>query len=221
MEELYERAISPTASLGKRETGNLDSFIARSRRIEKLLSLVKRPQALDIKLLDFGMGWGHLALAAKALGASVTGIEISAQRVKFAQRMGLNVAKNLEELAEERFSVINADQVLEHVPDPLGLLAEFRQRLEPDGMVSVTVPSFAQVREALMRSRYTPGNDALHPLEHLQAFSWQALNKMAHMAGLVPLTRRELNQTLFRYLRDLSQRNLKNASWVFRRSDEV
>ena len=52
----------------------------------------------DVKVLDFGMGWGHYCIASNAVGFDVYGSELSDVRIKYAQNNGVKLIKNTKEM---------------------------------------------------------------------------------------------------------------------------
>ena len=67
------------------------------------------------------MGWGNWLLAAKALGVSVFGPQLSEERVKYAKKNGITVI-TWDEIQGSNFDYINTDQGFEHLPQPLETL---------------------------------------------------------------------------------------------------
>jgi len=93
------------------------------------------------KVLDVGCGGGILAEAMARRGARVTGIDLSDKALRVAQ---LHLAESLlnityqkiaaEDLAAEHpagFDVVTCMELLEHVPDPAGMVAACAQLARP------------------------------------------------------------------------------------------
>jgi len=97
------------------------------------------------RVVDVGCGGGILAESMAAKGASVTGIDLSEKALKVAKlhqlETGVQVDYRLiaaEALAEEQpeaFDVVTCMEMLEHVPDPVSILAACRQMVKPGGWV--------------------------------------------------------------------------------------
>ena len=185
MEYLYEVAISPEASLAKRERAGPVYFAGLMRNAGLISSLTPSESARDVRVLDFGMGWGHWAAAAKALGHTVCGAEISPRRIAFAASLGVPAA-NLAELEPGAFDYIHAEQVFEHLAAPNEVLAVLVRLLRPGGVIRIAVPD-GEVTLAKLRAGWRVAKDELHPLEHLNAYTRRSLDGMAARHGLAPV----------------------------------
>lgn len=112
-------------------------------------------------LLDVGCGVGRFALAAHRRGWRVSGVDVSTAAVQIgaeATRLPLR-ATGVEDLVREadRYHVVTAFEVLEHLSSPRALLESIRALLLANGEVFVTVPNWRnpQVRTAA-RPDWTP-----------------------------------------------------------------
>jgi 2-polyprenyl-6-hydroxyphenyl methylase/3-demethylubiquinone-9 3-methyltransferase len=95
------------------------------------------------RVLDVGCGGGILAESMAALGAQVTGIDLSEESLAVARlhllESGLTVDYRListEDFAREsprRFDVVTCMELLEHVPDPQSIVTACAGLLKPDG----------------------------------------------------------------------------------------
>jgi 2-polyprenyl-3-methyl-5-hydroxy-6-metoxy-1,4-benzoquinol methylase len=135
------------------------------------------------RLLDVGCGVGRFAHAAHALGWDVTGIDVSPVAIEIGRefaRFPLRVA-TLEEMISqgERFDVLTAFEVLEHLVSPVQFLASAQQLLRPGGQIFCTVPNW---NSSTVRSTARP--DWLPPI-HLLFFTEAALQRTGVSSGLV------------------------------------
>jgi SAM-dependent methyltransferase len=134
------------------------------------------------RLLDVGCGVGRFAQAAYARGWDVTGIDVSAQAIESGRPFApfpLRVA-TAEELVEqgERFDVVTAFEVLEHLTTPVQFLSTLQQVLLPGGQVFCTVPNWDS---QVVRTSTRP--DWLPPV-HLLFFTSASLKLAAERSGL-------------------------------------
>ncbi len=111
------------------------------------------------RVLDIGCGGGLLCEALEALGAEVTGIDLApamldTARLHAAER-GIRIeyrllaAEFLAAAEPDSFDVITCMEMLEHVPDPAGIVTAIGALLRPGGAAFIstlnrTPKSFAQ-----------------------------------------------------------------------------
>jgi len=97
------------------------------------------------RLLDFGCGSGDFLARMHADGWEVTGVDASLSAVNVVRRqLGLSaVVGSLPhpELEGERFDLITMWQALEHVHQPLHVLAAAYRLLKPRGRLVIAVPN--------------------------------------------------------------------------------
>jgi SAM-dependent methyltransferase len=135
-----------------------------------------------VTLLDLGCGVGRFGHAAHALGWRVSGIDVSALAIAAGQTVAPFPlrAGRVEELLQEqqRFDVLTAFEVLEHLSSPVDFLVSARGLLRPGGQIFCTVPNW---NCASVQSSTRP--DWLPPI-HLLFFSQPALHALGEHSGL-------------------------------------
>ncbi len=100
------------------------------------------------RVLDVGCGGGILAEAMARVGAQVLGIDLSQALLDVAELHALEAqvaveyrAVAAEHLAQEQagqFALVTCMEMLEHVPDPAGMLAALAALVKPGGDVIVS-----------------------------------------------------------------------------------
>ena len=186
MQALYGDWIDQASSLQKKQTAKSRLYSQYAGQIHTLSRMFdKRPD--QIRVLDFGMGWGYWSRMAQAHGLNVVGYELSAQRVEYARKMGITVIDDLNAV-EDDFDCIYANQVFEHLSHPVQTMQLLCQRLKPTGFVYIRVPDGRGVANDLVRQGWTPDLDAIHPLEHINCFTRKTLIMLGARAGLKPLS---------------------------------
>ncbi len=217
LSDLYERAIDPIESLNKRELASQEYFAEILKNASVAHHFFKPATARDIKVLDFGMGWGHWVLAANALGLSAAGAELSEERIAFAQMHGVQVVKPFEPHIQDTYRFINTDQVFEHIDEPEKTLRELASLLRKNGIIKIFVPNTDPIYRRLKAGQWVPGKDAFHPLEHINSFNFSSLKAMARRSGLSPLRTEEVSTTFFENIRFKKRLASNVPSWFFRR----
>lgn len=119
-------------------------------RIKYIKDLVKNytgKDLADLSLLDIGCGGGLLAVPMARLGADVTAIDVSEENIEAAKlhieakQIDINyLCKTAEELAEEgqKFDIITALELIEHVSDPALLVASCKKLLNDKGLLFIS-----------------------------------------------------------------------------------
>jgi SAM-dependent methyltransferase len=141
-------------------------------------------------LLDVGCGTGQFVEAARKAGYRARGLDLSTAQLEVARRRFRDVevqAGRVHDYAEGMppgsFDIVTAFQVLEHVADPLGFLADLRRLLRPDGYLAVGVPTWRVWRT------FRDPDDA--PPNHLTRWSGPSLSRALGDGGFTILTLRE------------------------------
>lgn len=117
-------------------------------------------------ILELGAGQGavgtRLALRADYVGVEPDPVSAAVARRRLAAVGRGRLLSGLDELdADERFDVVCAFEVLEHIDDDVGALAQWRDRLRPGGSVLLSVPAYQRRYSAADRMvghvrRYDP-----------------------------------------------------------------
>lgn len=186
---LYEEIISKEESLAKREGAQAHYFDSLLRNADYVRELTPNIRPREIRVMDFGMGWGHWAVAAKAKGFSVCGAELSPSRISFAQRSGIEVV-DVDALPDSSIDFVHSDQVFEHVPDPLSLMTTLRRLLKPGGVLQFFVPGTEGLKRKISQG-LRPQKDEVHPLEHVNAYTPTSIRRLAERTGFGLVTRRD------------------------------
>jgi len=136
-------------------------------------------------LLDVGCGNGQFLIAARDAGWDVTGTEpdpVAAAQV-VANGIPIHVgAYESATFAKSSFDVITANQVLEHVHDPLAFVRKMHDWLRPGGLLWIGTPNI----ESPLHERFGSDYLALHPPYHLVVLNKNSLLDLIEAAGLSP-----------------------------------
>ena len=182
---LYSEWINAETSLRKRQTAKKKLFRKYAAEAEMIARLIDKPPH-DIAVVEFGMGWGYWSRMAKAFNYQVTGIELSPVRVAHAASMGVDSVPDITQIDQGSVDFVYANQVFEHLAEPLQTMRALASLLASDGMMLVRVPDGRHTADQLREHGWRTDLEAIHPLEHINAFSPAALLDTAGRAGLKP-----------------------------------
>jgi SAM-dependent methyltransferase len=149
-----------------------------------------RPAA-QVDILDYGAGTGLWLDVAAEFGCRTTGAEIDPGARARLEAAG-HATVDHDELPGSAFDLVNLEQVLEHVLEPLEVMGRVASAVRPDGLVRVCVPNGAGVRGLLADPDWsapkgTPRSlNAVAPLEHVNCFDHGSLVAVGLAAGLEP-----------------------------------
>ncbi len=125
-----------------------EPVIAESKRAAfsgQLRALTDHVDPAGKRLLDVGTGRGYLLEVARDMGFDCHGLDISAYAAGKAEANfpGRIFRGRLEEAGypAESFDVITMTDLLEHISDPLALMAEAKRLLKPGGLLFVITPN--------------------------------------------------------------------------------
>jgi len=181
MQRLYEEWISAEESLAKKTRADASLFDGYAREASSIARRLGR-KPCELRVLDFGMGWGAWCRMAQAYGYQVVGFELSQRRQQHARAWGIHVIDSIEALGH--YDYINCHHALEHVPDPHSTLARLVEALAPGGFLRLSVPDGFGMEQRLREPDWRASKDSLHPLEHLNCFTGPTLARLAARAGL-------------------------------------
>jgi 2-polyprenyl-6-hydroxyphenyl methylase/3-demethylubiquinone-9 3-methyltransferase len=140
-----------------------------------------------VRVLDIGCGAGLLSESLAKAGCDVLGLDASAEAIAAAQVHATGQELSLryqagaaEDLAGEKFPVITALEVIEHVAEPAAFIATLAGLLEPGGML------FLSTLNRTARSYVTAklGAEYLLRLLPTGTHDWKQFITPAELSGL-------------------------------------
>ena len=134
------------------------------------------------RLLEVGCGSGEKLAQLRAIGWEVEGQEIDPKAAANASSKGLTVhLGNLQNLSfsSDLFDAVIMNHVIEHIHDPVALLAECYRILKPKGILIAVTPNI----ESWGHRHFVSCWRGLEPPRHLHLFNQKNLRKVAEKAG--------------------------------------
>jgi 2-polyprenyl-3-methyl-5-hydroxy-6-metoxy-1,4-benzoquinol methylase len=164
-------------------------------RVARLIAFARArfgPATTRRRLLDVGAGIGVFPAAMKAAGWTVIAVESDPRTAAHLRdAVGITAyAVPIEELASAQIGPVDTitfNKVLEHVEDPVTMLAAVRPLLGAGGFVYVEVP------DAEGAAPHGPGREEFF-IEHHHVFSAASTVMMAARAGLATLAAERLRE---------------------------
>ncbi len=153
----------------------------RLESFERLLPATRR------RILDIGCGPGFFLKTARERGWTVHGIEPSRQAAEHARGLGIEITEeffNATTAAQlVRYDVVHLNNVLEHVPDPLGVVRLARDLLTRKGLLCLNVPNDFTPFQQSARGALSLAEWWVAPPHHLNYFDFDSLSLLVTKAG--------------------------------------
>jgi SAM-dependent methyltransferase len=184
--DLYtERYFRSDDSLVRGYADYLKEKAAIQRTFRRRWAVVKEFAELDKgSLLDVGCAMGFLLEIARDEGWDVAGLDISDYAVAFARQISALpvMQSDLRTLpfSDRCFHVITLWDVLEHVPDPVGLIRNCRRKLMTGGLLAIITPDEGSWPARLFGQKWV---EYEKPDEHLFFFSGRTMRRLLEQEG--------------------------------------
>jgi len=140
-----EKYFARDFSCGVRKGTYLESEAMRVEEYREILSALRRFRPRG-RLLEVGCAAGSFLKYAERSGYEVEGVDISAWAADMAREqfgIKVNVGRLMEVgFPDESFDVAFFGDLLEHEPDPVGLIDEVRRVLKPGGLAAIKAPTY-------------------------------------------------------------------------------
>lgn len=154
------------------------------------------------RVLDVGCGDGGFLRNAEAMGWQAVGTDLDPVVVENANKRGLDVRLGTVEGLDGPFDAITISHVIEHVHDPVAVIASCFALLADNGTLWIETPNI----NARGLKRFGEDWRGLEPPRHLVLFSRRALANVLQVSGFVQI-------------RDLPQSGA--ASGIFTMSEKI
>ena len=139
------------------------------------------PAGKSFNYLEIGSGAGHILKYFSGLAQSAWGVEPS--RAKNEPKL----IPDIDDLPTDiKFDCIVAQDVLEHVTDPSGMLKKIRQRTNKGGLIYAGFPNKDSFKARMMKAKWS----MVRPVGHLHYFSSASIDRIFKQAGWEVLNKR-------------------------------
>jgi SAM-dependent methyltransferase len=167
----------------------LDVEPADRRTFGALLDRVERARSGRGDLLDVGTNVGTCLALARERGWRGRGVEINAEAARVCRdERGLDVVTGVLApgvFAPRSFDAVVLSDVIEHLPDPLGVVRVVADVLRPGGVAAISTPDVSGWAARALQ---------IKPEEHLYYFTPGTLRALVERAGLETLACRPFDR---------------------------
>ena len=161
---------------------NGEYVVRNARKLGKLLDHLDRYRTRG-RILDVGCSAAFFLKLAADRGWECQGVDISEFGARFSkEELGIDVhLGTLEDAAfpDDHYDVVFSSHVLEHIADPLDLLAEMRRVLRPGGAIVTVIPTqFAAPSYRFCKKLFGDS-----PPRHVSYYSRSNFSRLLEKAG--------------------------------------
>jgi len=140
-------------------------------------------ERVEKTLYDIGCGEGFFMDSMQKLGWTVSGTDFSEAGIKNQNpHLYSNVTYRsaLEDIQDrisknEKFTMVNLGNILEHVTDPIVILKEVKNLVHKNGFLRIVVPNDSSEFQALIFDLKLSDNNWFVPPDHLSYFNFETL----------------------------------------------
>ena len=156
------------------------------RTMLRLYKLLKLNKIHKPNLLDYGSGGGRWSQAAARAGFNVYAYEpVGTRSAAVRENDSVIVVHKFDNVKDQKFDLINLEQVIEHIINPLEILQSLKSMCHSKTLVRITVPNLTRCAESFWESFPFDGKriHLMSPYEHLHGFSSRSLDALLGRAG--------------------------------------
>lgn len=135
-------------------------------------------------LLDFGCGPGGFLKLAKKISKKVFGVEVEKELHSSYEKINIKVFHSLQDAKNSglKWKVITMFHVLEHMPDPIGVLKSLSFLLSNKGEIIIEVPNSNDALLSIFNNKEF--QNFTYWSNHLYTFNSNTLKKITRKSGL-------------------------------------
>ena len=149
-----------------------------------------KAKIINASILDFGCGAGGFLRLANEVAGRAVGIELESRIIQYWSEK-LEIFSTLEAL-EEKFDIITAFHVFEHLPDPVATLNSLKGFLKPNGVLVIEVPNSNDILLTTYASKAF--QNFTYWSQHLQLFNASNLRQLAELVDMHCLSTKHIQR---------------------------
>lgn len=186
LKKMYDRKFSLSVS---------NSYIPKyiKNEIKNLRNIIDK---VAPSFLDYGSGYGKWSYCAHKNGFKVTSYEPSKKRInnlKFHSEF--TKITSMKDADKKKFNIINLEQVLEHIPDPIIFMKSIKKYMNSNSILRISVPNLEIYDNKKLWDEWPYNYKNIHimsPYEHLHGFNQDSLLKLVSVSGYKPISTKKM-----------------------------
>jgi len=191
--ELYNKWIDPKLAQEWNENGDKVKLKQRYLKIFNYVKFISKQKPENIKVLDFGAGFGDSLIIAKDLGYDAYAYEYSFERIKILEEKGI---RTIDKKSKIKFDFIIVNQILEHIAYPMAVLEKIKSKLNISGLVYIAVPNCPLIERKLKNTENIKDATELHKallkssvaaFQHINFFTNNTLKLLLKRSDFKPI----------------------------------
>ena len=181
LHKVYSETIGHARSKDRILLINKRASLARIwTNILRTLKLLGKEKLGDLKIIDFGCGWGDFLDTAQGHGVSVIGYDADSKKTALAKERGHKIVEDVDELKSfGPVDVVVMFSVLEHLQDVKNSLNLVKELLKPGGLFVFSVMDYRSIYIKKNVNRLKNNLPALtkdlNPVEHVNLYNYKAV----------------------------------------------
>ncbi len=183
LNEVYSNIINHDRSRQKIYDINKTLELVREwNSILRVLKFLGKKRTDELRILDFGCGWGDFIHVIDCRGVQIYGFDEDKIKIDEAKKNGCKIFSSIDDLKNNKpFDVIILNSVLEHIQDVNGVLQLLYELLNTNGLLITLVmdyrPRFIKLNYESIKKGELPLTKNLNPIEHVNIYSYKTLKE--------------------------------------------
>lgn len=165
------QAAVPASAMGSARVVASANSVERGAEMQRAISRLAGRRIRDLNVLDYGGGDGQLMQPFLQANCHCELVDYAPHQLAGVRKIGDTLASVP---ADRRYDLVIASHVVEHLADPLAVVASLAERLAPGGLLYVEVPMEIWGQPPLQAE----------PVTHINFFSRSSLRCLLEAAGL-------------------------------------